>query len=232
MGIIEYLKSKRKEKELPLIARLNLAELQEQRENELQNTENSILAAEDYAKKIPALRLYYVALEKFTSYGTNETKIGQTYGISSPFRLPHNMSMEDACKVVSYLSDKVENENDLEPACEKSVMMVSNILENYGFSKVEDVEKGHCHGVAVSEYTSFHKIQPILPMCKKMDGVVDLFTVNGDQKLFKKFEMNSRYFEWYTEGVTKDEIDDIYQNINCENLLSKETDSSQNEIEM
>ena len=138
MGIIEYFKNKKKEKNLPLIVRVNLAELQKQREESLQDREVSILAAADYTKRIPTLRLYYVALEKFTRYGTDEEiKIGQTYGVSSPFRLPHNMSMEDACKVVSYLSDKIEKENDLKPACEKSVIMVSNILGNYGFSKVE-----------------------------------------------------------------------------------------------
>jgi len=108
MGIIEYFKNKKTEKNLPLIARVNLAELQKQREESLQDREVSILAAADYTKRIPTLRLYYVALEKFTRYGTDEIKLGQTYGVSSPFRLPHNMSMEDACKVVSYLSDKVE----------------------------------------------------------------------------------------------------------------------------
>jgi len=223
MGIIEYFKNKKKEKELPLIARVNLAELQKQREEALQDREVSILAAADYTKRIPTLRLYYVALEKFTRYGTTETKIGQTYGISSPFRLPHNMSIEDACKVVSYLSDKVEKENDLEPACEESVIMVSNILEKYGFSKVESKEKGHYH--AVSNYIPFHKIRANFPVCDKIEGVVDLFTVGGDFKVFKKTDLHNTYFDWYSKGVTQQEVADIYKSIGQEYLLPNNTNA-------
>lgn len=223
MGIIEYFKNKKKEKNLPLIARVNLAELQKQREESLQDRDVSILAAADYTKRIPTLRLYYVALEKFTRYGTDGIKIGQTYGVSSPFRLPHNMSMEDACKVVSYLSDKVEKENDLEPACEKSVIMVSNILENYGFSKVESKEKGHYH--AISEYIPFHTTRATFPATEKIEGVVDLFTVGGDFKVFKKTDLYDRYFDWYSEGISQQEIVDIYKSIGQEYWLPSNINS-------
>ena len=222
MGIIEYFKNKKK-KNLPLIARVNLAEIQKQREESLQDRDVSILAAADYTKKIPTLRLFYVALEKFTQYGTDELKIGQTYGISSPFRLPHNMSMEDACKVVSYLSDKVEKENNLESACEKSVTMVSNILENYGFRKEEIKEKGHYH--SVSECVPFCKIQTSVPATEEIEGVVDLFTVSGDFKIFKKTDLHDRYFDWYNEGISKQEIIDIYKRIGQEHWLPSNINS-------
>lgn len=202
MGIIEYLKNKKRENDLPLIARDDLAELQEQGET-------------------PAIRLYYVAFEQFKRYGTNNLCIGQTYGISSPFVLPKDMSLEDACKVVSFLSDKVEKENDLEPACAKSVAIVSNILEKYGFEKIEKREKGYFH--TVTEYDPFHKIKSGLPVCDKMSGIVDLFSIGGDFKLFKKSDLHKRYFDWYSKGITQEQITDIYKNIHQENLLSNAT---------
>lgn len=193
------------------------------KETGLDKSQISIERESVYNIKTPAIRLYYVAFEKFTRYGTDEIKIGQTYGASSPFRLPHNMSMENACKVVSYLSDKVEKENHLEPACEQSVIMVSNILEEYGFSKVEGEEKGHYH--IVSEYIPFHTIRASFPATEEIKGVVDLFSVGGDFKIFKKTDLYDRYFEWYTEGITEKEVVDIYKSIGQEYCLSNNTNS-------
>lgn len=222
MGLLDRIRRKKKE-ELPLIARVNLVELQKQREENMTLGDKSILAKADYTKRIPTIRLYYVAFNKFNRYGTGYTYIGQTYGISSPFRLPHGMTIEDACKVVSYLSEKVERENDLEPASEKSVAMVSNELTKYGFERVESKEHGHYH--AVSEYIPFHNIRAkCFPICEKIDGVVDLFTVGGDVKLFKKSDLHDRYFDWFTAGISKDEVIDIYDQIGIdldEDVLGK-----------
>ena len=208
MGIKDYIEKKRKEK-LPLIARVDLTELQKQREKDMEDREVSILAACDYTKRIPTIRLYYIALEKFLKYGTDQMMVGQTYGVSSPFRLPNGMTFEDAFKVVSYLSDKVETENNLEPASEKSVIMVSNILENYGFRKVD----------AVSSYVPFSKIKTAFPAGEQIEGVVDLFTVGGNFRTFKKTDLHKRYFDWYSKGVTAEKIQDIYKDIRKEFLL-------------
>lgn len=221
MRIKEYIKDKRKkklEKKLPLIARVDLVALQKEREKNMELGEVSILARADYTKKLPTIRLYYVAFEKYNAYDSGLAKIGQTFGISSPFRIPRNMSIEDACKVVSYLSDKVEKENNLEPASEKSVIAVSKLLSNYGFDIVYTEEKGHFH--TVSEFSPFHKIKTdSLKASEKIDGVVDLFTIGGNAKLFKKTDLNSRYFNWYTKGVTKTEVEEIYKNNRIEHLL-------------
>jgi len=214
--IVDYFKKKNKE-ELPLIARVDLAELQKQREENMQLKDKSILAAYDYTKLLPTLRLFYVSLEKFLAYGTDELKVGETYGISSPFRLPNDMSIEDACKVISYLSEMVEKDNNLEPACEDSVAMVSSILGLYGFDRVEGYQHGHMH--AVSEYRPLHKIRAGLPGCEKIEGVKDLFTVGGDCKLFKKSNLSDRYFDWFTEGVSEQEVEDIYKKIRKEHLF-------------
>ncbi len=153
------------------------------------------------------IRLIYISLEKFNQYGTGEEKIGQTLGISNPFKLPKGMSLTDACRLVSYLSEKVEQENNLEPACEKSVAMVSHLLPQYGFEKIEAHTHGHFHSVA--EYCVHRKITTIFS--KKLDGVTDLMSVGGDFELFKKCDLHDRYFDWFFEGVTKEEAEQICQ---------------------
>ena len=101
------------------------------------------------------IRLYYVYLERFNTNSSEATKLAQTYGISTPFRLPKDMSMDDACRVVSYLSEKVERENNIEPGCENSVSLVVSVLSDYGFEKIN--EKGeHTHIHIVSEFSPFY----------------------------------------------------------------------------
>ena len=216
MGLLDYFKNKKKEK-LPLIARVNLAELQKQREENMELGEVSILAKADYTKRIPTIRLCYISMEKFRRYGTNDVLIGTTFGVSSPFRLPNEMSIADAFKVVSYLSDKVETENNIEPASEESVAKVSDLLTDYGFQKVESKERGHFH--EISEYCPGHKIKTDIAACKQIDGVVDLFSVGGDFGLFKRSEFYPRYFNWYAESVSEEDIVKIYKDIRKDYLL-------------
>lgn len=227
MGLLDRIRKKKKE-ELPLIARVNLVELKKQREENMTLGDISILAKADYTKRIPTIRLYYVAFNKFNRNGTGYTYIGQTYGISSPFRLPNEMRIEDACKVVSYLSEKVESENNIEPASEKSVAMVSNELTKYGFERVESKEHGHYH--AVSEYIPFTKIRTSIPVSRGIDGVVDLFSVGGDFKMFKKSDLHDRYFNWFTAGVTEQEIIEIYKKIRQDYLLPDSLRETNSEI--
>lgn len=187
------------------------------------NLQNNFKENKEKTRSIRMIRLFYVAMEKFRRYSTNEMCVGHTYGISSPFILPDGMTIEDASKVVSYLSEKVEKENNIEPCTEKSVAMVGDILEEYGFQKVDNIECGHFH--SVDKYNPFRKIGSFLPVCQKVAGVVDLFTVNGDLKLFHNSYFDSRYFDWFTPGVSKQEVDAIYNNIGKGNLL--ESDESE-----
>lgn len=155
------------------------------------------------------IRLIYVYFEAFNRYGTGQKFIGKTYGVSSPFTLPQGMTMDEACKVISFLSKKVETENDIEPASESSVAKVSEILEDYGFDRNE----GHTHG-------HFHAVQECHPIGVKItddlnhiEGVVDLFTVDGDFKLFKQSSLYNRYFDWFSEDVTKREVKKIFNKV-------------------
>ena len=69
------------------------------------NLQNNINENKKETRSIRMIRLFYVAMEKFRRYSTNEMCVGHTYGISSPFILPEGMTIEDANKVISYLSE-------------------------------------------------------------------------------------------------------------------------------
>lgn len=174
-------------------------------------SQNFIGNENEDVKEISAIRLSFASLEPFRSYATGELKIGQTYYFSTPFRLPKFMSIADACKVVSYLSDRVEVENDLVPVSKESVLMVSDILEDYGFSKIEGKDKISVH--MVSDIGSSKKIEATYPFCGEIKGVADLFTVGGNFEVFKKSDLYDRYFNWYSAGVTEEEVLDIYKKV-------------------
>ena len=158
------------------------------------------------------IRLHYVSIEKFNRYSDNATMYGKTEDLYGPVRLPNGMSKEDAYKVISYLSEKIEKENNLEPASEKSVKMVDEILGNYGFERVDGIRRsGH-----------FHSVSDHVPMeCDKVDGVTDLFTVGGHLSLFHKTKTNKeRYFDWFIADIKEQDVKEIYSKLglNIDNL--------------
>ena len=54
------------------------------------------------------LRLVYVEFALYIDRYHDTLMCGARYATSSAFELPKNMTMEQACKVVSYLSEKVK----------------------------------------------------------------------------------------------------------------------------
>ena len=155
------------------------------------------------------VRLVYVGYEKFNAYD-GLTKLGETGCCSFPFYLPAGINLEDSCKIISYLSEKVERELNLEPASIKSVMAVSGILEDYGFEKIEHYKPNRYHSTSV--YTAYMPIRINSTGYKPIPGVTDLITYGGHEKQFKKSTHGENYFDWFTENVSKDEIFDIYEN--------------------
>ena len=171
------------------------------------------------------IRLIHLDLERYTQYGTGRDMLGVFYNVvSNPFELPMGMTMEEACKVVSFLSEKIENENSIEPASAKSVKKVAKSLESWGFKKVENNAKHHATWHTTEVFSK--KINLLID---KLDGVTDLFTVGG-MDLFKNSNMYEYYFNWFTEGVSNKEIAAIYNNVykaakenleKCEKVSSK-----------
>ena len=107
------------------------------------------------------------------------------------FKLPEGMSREDGFKVLSYLTDNIEKQKDVEPFSLKSTITLDKVLdlERFGFIRIEETDE---------------------------DKILNLFTVTGRLLLFQKSKLYSKYFEWYTEGVTKREVQKIYANLGLE----------------
>lgn len=134
-------------------------------------------------------RLYYINYYRIgEGYGYTSNNIGVTDWPLKPFLLPVGMSREEAFKVLSYLTDFIEKTLNLEPCSQKSVMQLDEVLnlERLGFRRLN---------------MSFEN---------DSEEIINLFTVAGRQLLFKNSKYYKMYFEWYTEGVTFEEVKEIY----------------------
>ena len=135
-------------------------------------------------------RLYYM---NYRRIGTSYCGIGSHVGVVDwpfkPFMLPDGMSREDAFKVLSYLTDYIEKNKKLDDCSFICVKMLDDILniEQLGFKRLD-------------YYNS--------------DDIINLFTITGRVGLFKKDKLYKSYFEWYTSGVTLDEVVSIYKKYN------------------
>lgn len=138
-------------------------------------------------------RLYYVDFHRIGNeiYVNNHDNIGMINWRCKPFMLPDGMTREEGFKVLSYLTDYIEKRKDIKPCSLKSVTTLDGILdlERFGFTRVEE---------------------------KDENKILNLFTVTGRLLLFKKSELYLKYFEWYTEGISKKEVKEIYNKYNME----------------
>lgn len=137
-------------------------------------------------------RLYYVNYDRVLEYsGRRDNNISVIEASYKPFLLPKGMTRMEGFKVLSYLTDFIEKREDVEDCSWKSVEMLDNVLnlEELGFTRSQENNE---------------------------DNILNLFTINGRLLLFKKSALYQKYFEWYTENVTFDEIVAIYFKYNME----------------
>ncbi len=131
-------------------------------------------------------RLYYVNFHRFGPYYKHGKRcIGLINFPYKPFMLPAGMTREEGFKVLSYLTDFIEKREDTEPCSWKSVETLDGVLylDRFGFTRVDESDESK---------------------------IINLFTVGGRLLLFKQSKFYSKYFEWYTSGITLDEVKDIY----------------------
>ncbi len=132
-------------------------------------------------------RLYYIDYHRIREYpGRTDNNIGVIDCPFKPFMLPYRMSREDGFKVLSYLTDFIEKQQNLRPCSLKSVSTLNSVLdlERLGFRRIN---------ANIND-----------------NDVIDLFTVSGRLLLFKNSRQYQKYFEWYTDDITLDEIKAIY----------------------
>ena len=138
-------------------------------------------------------RLYYVDYHRIGEdyRGQDNNNIGMINWPCRPFMFPKEMSREEGFKVLSYLTDFIEKRDDINPCSLKSVKMLDNVLdlERFGFTRVNKDDE---------------------------NKILNLFTVSGRLLLFKKSKLYPKYFEWYVENVTLEEVTNIYAKYNME----------------
>lgn len=140
-------------------------------------------------------RLYYVNYHRIGSrYG--RSGIGMIDWAFDPFTLPEGMTREEAFKVLSYLTDFIERKNGIESCSFSSVKTLNAVLdlERFGFKKVKEEDESK---------------------------ILDLFTIDGRVALFKLSSMYQRYFEWYSKGISREEVEAIYakHNMSFEDIV-------------
>ncbi len=140
-------------------------------------------------------RLRYVSYQRigegYIKLKNNVEKMDWTL---DPFMLPLGMSREEAFRVLSYLIDYIEQNLSLPECSFPGLKALNDVLdlERLGFKKVPNKET--------------------IPDA----DIIDLFTVTGRILLFKKSKNYKKYFDWYTEGVTLEEVKAIYQKLGLE----------------
>lgn len=134
-------------------------------------------------------RLYYINYHRIgENRSFNRNNVGVIDWPLKPFLLPVGMSREEAFKVLSYLTDYIERILNLEQCSQKSVMQLDEALN--------------------LERLCFRRLN--MSFENDSDKIINLFTVAGRQLLFKRSKYYEMYFEWYTEGVTYEEVKEIY----------------------
>lgn len=106
-----------------------------------------------------------------------------------PFVMPDHMTEEEGFKTLSYLTDFIEKRDDIDECSFTSVAYLDIILEKYGFKRVNETDENR---------------------------ITDLFTVNGRFSLFEKSEFYKKYFNWYKDRISKEEIEKIYNKLGME----------------
>ncbi len=126
-------------------------------------------------------RLYYIHYHPI-----GKGHIGTTSCSFESFSLPKGMEKEDAFKVLSYLTDFIEQKPGIEKASLKSLEILDSIidLEDLGFKR--------------------RKYLPI------NTTVVNLYTVTGIVDQFEHKFHYSTQVNWYTPNITKEEVKEIY----------------------
>ena len=163
-------------------------------------------------KNKPKICLRYVELKPINKHLDKNKQLSKTFFQSETFNLPDNMSFDDACKVISYLSEQVEREQALSPTSLQSIDEVRKLLPKYGFKEI--TKRTLFRSYSVDTYSDCPQIEEF---DREDDaGIIPIYTLGGDLRLFYRSKLYNSYFNWYTTNVEKEELRQIYSNINIQ----------------
>ena len=100
------------------------------------------------------------------------------------------------------MTDFIEKREDIEIGSLAGVIVLDKVLEleRFGFKKVREDDE---------------------------EKITDLFTVSGRILLFKMSRLYKKYFNWYTQNVSREEVKDIYAKYNVvfEDIVWRDKDN-------
>ncbi len=131
--------------------------------------------------------------------------------VSNPFQAPEDMNFEDACKLVSALTNKIEKEENIKKNSRNCVLQVSKLLEKYNFKKLNSTDFGYKNGDShmYGGYLPLYTLRQI--SIPEVEVVVDFFTIGKSDNAFHRTKMSRRYFDWYVKDATLDQAKDSSQ---------------------
>ena len=131
------------------------------------------------------ITLIHVEMAEGTNL-TNKKNLDAKIYKTQNFIIPRGMSIDDACLVLSYLTEKFDKEYNYPPSSRESVSRLAHNLPKYGFEKEFNVDKKH------------------------LNSAIKLYTVSGNLTLFKQTDMYKEYFPWFTPNVAETQVNAIY----------------------
>lgn len=145
---------------------------------------------------------------KFLEYNEIKSVYGPKFDetnvyVFKEFTFPYGMSKEDAFKVISFLLDstkliiKADTGRNVDVANKDVIKHTDKALGLAGFNRIKD-----------DAFNNF-------------DGVTDLYLVSGNLKKFKKSSEYKKYFNWYVDDVTEQDVEEIYKSIGSNINLTK-----------
>lgn len=127
---------------------------------------------------------------------------------------PQGMTLEEGIKVISYVYNNTKKLDKWEFFTKEDLQGIEGLyktifdLEEYGFSRNDECKLQNTYGVIPKR-----EIGKVHIDNWNKEGVKTLFIIEGDFNLFKKTEFYEEYFPWLQEGVTQEEIQDIYNHL-------------------
>lgn len=157
-----------------------------------------------YNEDKKAIRIICVDFKK--QYENQEEILQKYIRVSCPLLLPKGMSIDDACKIVSFWQDKVKSDKHLRS--QNIPVLINKVLSRFGFKIID----GYLYGQS-KDKDKFDQEQIIQTNINKIDDVLDLICVGGDNELFKQSDLFERYFDWYTPNISFKDIQSIYTDL-------------------
>lgn len=115
----------------------------------------------------------------------------EAHSIFEPFKFPDGMTREEGFLVLSYLIDLLEKKGKTGECSLKAINMLEDLIKSEN-SKFQRVNSNDC------------------------SEVIDLYTIEGRTKNFIISEHYPKYFNWYKENVTKEDVKNIYESLEPE----------------